>query len=256
MTSFANSGQRILNIAHEALKQNEKLPTAEAWANVLGLEAKTAKSDPHDVNQQLVLLRKELDLLEEKMSATEFSAPLYKPYIKRVRNAVTPGNITATWNNYKQQFTAETILALRYCSEILSDEPECDFEELENLLSKLSEFEQNLDSTSVNEPTYRFVKSQIEIIKNAIRNYPVAGGSAIRTAFSEGFSDLNAKAEELRDKEQGEFTTKIGGFWRDLKSAGKEFVEADRIAKAYIGLINTGQSLAENAISLLSGPSS
>jgi len=33
-------------------------------------------------------------------------------------------------------------------------------------------------------------------------------------------------------------------------------VEADRIAKAYIGIIDKGQSLAESAISMLSGPPS
>ena len=255
LTDFSNSGQRILNIAQAARQKNDKLSAAEVWAGVLGLEAKSATSDPHEVNQQLVLLRQELDLLEVQMKGSKFSESLYVPYIGRVRSAVTPSNITATWNNYKPQFTAETILALRYCAEILPDEPESSFEELEHLLSKLSEFEQNLDSTSMNGPTYRFVKSQIEIIKNAIRNYPISGGAAIQKAFSEGFSDLNAKSEDLVNEEQTSVTAKVGEFWRDLKSAGGEFVEANRIANAYIGLVNKGQSLAEGAIALLSGPS-
>ena len=254
LSNFSNSGKRILNLVQEALKQQDKVSTAEAWANVLGLDARVAKSDPHEVNQQLGLLRHELDLLEQNMKASGYSEPLYTPYIRRIRATVTPNNIGATWNAYKPQLNGETVLALRYCSEILEDDPATDFKELESLLSKLTEFRSNLDASSMNGPTYHFVVSQISIMEMAIRNYPIAGGAAIKKAFSEGFADLNAQAEELINEEQTEATARVGGFWRDLKTAGSVFVEADRIANAYIGIINKGQSLAEGAIALLSGP--
>ena len=35
--------------------------------------------------------------------------------------------------------------------------------------------------------------------------------------------------------------SKVGEVWSAMKVAGKEFVEADRISNAYIGLIEKGQ---------------
>jgi len=194
LTDFSNSGKRILNLVQKAQQQQNDISTAEAWANVLGLDSKIAKSDPHEVNQQLVLIRHELDLLEQTMRDTGFSDVLYSPYIRKVRVTVTPNNISASWSSYKTQLNGETVLALRYCAEILEDEPTANFEELESLLSKLSEFKAHLDTSSMNGATYQFVISQIGIMEMAIRNYPIAGGAAIRKAFSEGFADLNAKA--------------------------------------------------------------
>lgn len=255
LTDFTNSAKRILNVVNMARSQSEQPSAAETWATVLGLDPKANKQDPHEVNKSLVLLRHELDLLEQKMKASKFSESLYTPYIRKVRVAVTPGNISASWNNYKQNLDGETILSLRFCSEILDDEPAADFEELESILSRLKEFMASLDSSSINGPTYQFVVSQVRIIEEAIRSYPIAGNSAIKKAFSEGFSDLNARAEDLVQEEQTEVTSKVGEFWNALKSAGKEFVEADRMANAFISIINKGQSLAESAISLLPGPS-
>jgi len=256
LTDFSNSGKRILNLVQKAQQQQDKISTAEAWANVLGLDSKIAKSDAHEVNQQLVLIRHELDLLEQTMRDSGFSDVLYSPYIRRIRATVTPNNIGAGWNSYKPQLNGETILALRYCAEILEDDPTANFEELEALLSELTEFRSHLDASSMKGATYQFVISQIGIMEMAIRNYPIAGGAAIRKAFSEGFADLNAKAEDLVKEEETEATSRVGGFWQEFKSAGSKFVEADRIANAYIGIINKGQSLAEGAIALLSGPGS
>ena len=238
--------------------QNKPDPpsAAETWAEAFGLDVASSKTDPHDVNQQLTLLRHELDLLEEKMLASSFSESLFKPYIKRVRLTITTNNISASWKTYRNNLSPETILALRYCSEILENEPTADFEELEKVLSDLEKFKESINSSSVNGVTYDFVISQINIIEKAIKNYPIVGGAAIKKAFSDGFADLNVRSEDLAKEEETEVTKGIGKLWNNLKTAGNEFVETDRIANAYIGIINKGHSLAENVIAYLPGTGS
>jgi hypothetical protein len=237
-------------------KQPDQASAAETWATVLDLDVEQAKTDPHEVNQKLFLIRHELDHFEQLMKGSQFSQQLYVPYIRKIRSTVTPENISASWKNYKQHLDGEVILALRYCSEIIDDDPPVEFEELEKLLSQLKEFRESLDASHINGTTYDFLHSQISIIEQAIYDYPISGGEAIKKAFYDGFADLNTRAEDLVASEETELTGKIGKFWNNLKEVGKGFVEADRIASAYIGIINKGQCLAESAISLLSGPSS
>jgi len=256
LTDFSNSAKRVLNLVLAVQNKPDQKSAAETWAEAFGLNVASSKADPHDVIQQLSLLRHELDFLEEKMSATSFNKSLFQPYVKRVRAAVTISNISASWNNYKVNLNPETILALRYCSEILDNEPTSDFDELEKVLVNLKTFRESLDRSSINGVTYEFVISQISIIERAIINYPIVGGAAIKKAFSEGFTDLNVRAENLAKEEETEVTRTVGKLWKDLKVAGNEFVEADRMANAYIGIINKGQSLAESVIAYLPGPGS
>lgn len=90
--------------------------------------------------------------------------------------------------------------------------------------------------------------SQIDIIENSILDFPIKGGASVKQAFATGFSDINEKANNLVSDEDVAITSKVGGFWKDLKKAGDEFVGADRIANAYVGLIDKGQGLANTAI--------
>ena len=256
MKDYSNSAKRVLNLVLAVQTKPDKSSAAEVWAGAFGLDEAKAKTDPHEVIQMLSVLRHELDLFEEKMVESGFSDQLFKPYIKKVRSTVSPHNIGATWNNYKSNYSADTILSLRFCSEILEAEPSVDFSELEKLLSELEKFKDSLDSSTINGITYQFIISQIRIIENAIRSYPIVGGASIKKAFSEGFADLNDKAEDLVKEEETEVTRGVGKFWKDLKSAGNEFVEADRITNAFIGIINKGQSMAESVITYLPGAGS
>ncbi len=199
---------------------------------------------------KLGLLRDQVDLVQSSMGYTDFSSNLYKPHLDKIRKTVTVGNIAAGWNNYKPNLSPDTILSLRFCAEIIKDESEISVDELQNLLSKISELRSEIESSDIVGPTYDFIISQLNIIEDAIRDYPIVGGNAVKRAFKNGFSDLTERAEDLAGNEEVVATGKLGKIWKDFKSAGGEFVEADRIANAYIGLIEKGQSLSESVQSL------
>ncbi len=239
-----------MSCVEKAAKATEKESAAEVWAEILGLDKKTSKVDPHEVMAKLGLLRDQVDLVQSSMRSTDFSSNLYKPHLDKIRKTVTVGNIAAGWNNYKPHLSPDTVLSLRFCAEIIKDESEISFDELQSLLSKISELRAEIESGDIVGPTYDFIISQLNIIEDAIRDYPIVGGNAVKRAFKNGFSDLTERAEDLADNEEVVATGKLGKIWKDLKSAGGEFVEADRIANAYIGLIEKGQSFSESVQSL------
>jgi hypothetical protein len=73
MTDHINSAQRILTLIRKALQQSDKETTVQVWAETLGLDAKIAAVDPHEVQKKLGLIRTEVDLTKARMKGTQFS---------------------------------------------------------------------------------------------------------------------------------------------------------------------------------------
>ncbi len=253
MEVFNNSARRILNILNKLPNAASNDTAFIAWSRALDTVENISQQDIHELQRKLGLLKKELDLLQNSMSLTTFSGSLYLPYIKRISETVSIANLDSAWANYANQLGPEVMLCMRYCSEILPSDPNVKFEELEELLSKIKSFRQEINNSSLPNFTCQFVNSQIDIIENAILDFPIKGGIAVKQAFAEGFSDLSDKADSLAEDEVIAVTSKIGGYWKDLKKAGDEFVIADRVANAYLGLIDKGESLANSIISCLPG---
>lgn len=255
MKDLTNPAKRILDLVHQVRAKPDQLAMSEVWGASFGLDIDLVKSDPHQVYEKLRLVRGELDLLQELMEETNFSQSLYKPYIQRIRNTINVVNIGASWGNYKGNLTEDTLLALKYCAEIIPSESSVDQEELERILSAIHSLKQEIESSTLSKGMYAFLISQLQIIENAIQNYPINGGDSIRKAFSEGFTNLAVQADKISNEndEDKKEASKVASVWTSLKSVGKEFVEADRIANAYVALIEKGQDASEAVIGLLGG---
>lgn len=256
MSEFTNSAKRILKLVEQLADKPDQPSAAQVWAEVFGLDAEKANTDPHVVYTRLNLVREEVDLIDSLMRDTKFSEILYEPYLSRVRKAVSVNNINASWNNYKNNLQPDTILALKYCAEILPSEPLLAMEELQGVLDKVYELRQEINNCHLSRGIRDFLISQLSIIERGILEYPIKGSSAIKRAFHDGFSDLASHADNLEKEEDKVEASKVAGIWSSLKTAGKEFVEADRIASAYINLIEKGQAVSKVVIMFLNSDAS
>lgn len=247
---YSNSAHRILNIIQIAAPSGGNNPTTTVWANVFGLDAELAKSDPHFVHQKLTLFRAELDLLASAMATTGFSEKLYKPYINNISRTVSVTNIGAAWSSYSSNLGADTILAINFCAEILPDESECDFDSLTEIIDSITKLREQVENSDLHEVTKSFVLSQISIIEKAIQNYPITGVDSIKRAFSEGFSDICSRADNIRE-EDADIRSKVGEFWVKLRKVGGAAVEADKIVSAVVKLVENGDKLKDGIAGLL-----
>lgn len=239
-------------LIEQIAQKADHMPTGHAWAEVLGLEAQGITNDPHPVQAKLKSIREEIDLVEKLMTETTFSQALYAPYLDRVRKTVSVSNIDSPWANYKQpNLQADTILALRYCSEILLPEPSISIEELQLVLDKVNELRSEIENIQLSRSVHDFLLRQLDIIENGIHDYPIKGGNAIKNAFKEGFSDLASNADSLEKEADKAEVSKIARVWGAFQAAGKTFVETDRIATAYVNLIENGQNASQALIGLL-----
>lgn len=253
MTRLTNPAKRILELAQEARSKPDNSQLLEIWGEVFGLEKETIKNDSHLVYEKLALVRSELDLLLKLMNETAFSPSLYEPYLKRIRNTISVNNLSIPWAKLKNNLQDDTLLAIKYCSEILPSESDIDPQDLEKILATIKKLQSELENSSLSAGMYRFLCDQLVIIEHAIQSYPITGGSAIKKAFAAGFTNLAENADNIShsNEQDKEKLNEVAGIWSALKSAGKEFVEANRIATAYSEIIEKGQKASEAVIGLL-----
>ena len=248
---MTNSAHRILELVQKASGQPDDKSTAEVWASVLGLDENTAKSDPHPIYAQLQLVREEVDSIGRSMSATKIPVDLYAPYLERVSKTVSVTNFAAPWRSYKKHLQPDVVLCLKYCSALLPEEEPIEHEELQDILDRIQELREEIENSSLSSHVCDFLAGQLDIIEKSINQYPIKGAESIRKAFSEGFADLATRADDLRNEDDREEAAKVAGIWASLKRAGNAVVDADRIATAYVNLIEKGHTAAEAVTGLL-----
>ncbi|MBP6188923.1 MAG: hypothetical protein KA440_08190 [Azonexus sp.] len=245
MNEFANPAKRLSRLIEDVVQKQDSISTAVVWAEALGLDPTLAQNDPHEVQAKLTVLRQEVDLAAKLMADTPFSKDLYEPYLSRVRSTISVGNISASWNNYKHYLEVDTRLALKYCAEILPAEPEVSTEELQTVLDSVHRLRQEIEGSALAPAVREFLLNQLAIIEKGIQDYPIRGGSAIRDAFKQGFTEFGSHCDVVKTDQDEMETSRVVKVWSSFKTAGKEIVEADRIASAYVGLIDKGQDAAK-----------
>jgi len=242
---YSNSAKRILNILKTLNNQPGNLSAAKVWAQTLGLESDNIEEDTHEIHKKLGLLRTELDLVEMQMMNTSFSKELYLPYIKDLKKIFSPSNILAEWNSYSQHINGTNLLMLGYCSEILADEDSIDFEELENLLSKLHEFKSAIENSNINNASNNFIINQINIIQQAINDYPISGNKVLINSFDKGIMEIIKNQELISEPENKNHTNKMLDIFNEFREVTKNITDIDKTVSSCLGLINKGSALLE-----------
>lgn len=255
MEDLNNPAKRVLQLVNQVKTKNTNLAMSVAWGDVFGLDSELVKRDPHEVYDKLRLLQKEIDIVERLMEESVFSNDLYKPYLDRVRNTIALNNLSATWNNFASNLSPDTMLALRYCCEVLEDEDAVDKEELQEIFNSIQTLRQDIGNSSISPSMYDFLMSQLDIIERAIQSYPITGGAALGKAFSEGFTDLASRVQDISESSDADYeeASKVSKVWGNLQTASKGVTQADGVANALISLYGKGQNAVEPLLNILSG---
>jgi hypothetical protein len=244
MDEYTNSATRLLALIGKLQTGANSLPIALAWAQVLGLDVEQTKEDPHELYAKLGLLRHELELVQKQMESERFSEGLYKPYLGNIRKVISVSNVESQWGNFKTLLNGETILALRYCSEILPRDTAIPMSELEGLLQQVVELKQEIENSSFNQEIKEFLLRLLTIIETGIRDYPVSGGGAFTNAFHEVVrAASNDGPSEMTADNSGYI--KVMQVIKKCWSLSKEVVHGDRLLTIFGDKLEQGQLLLE-----------
>jgi hypothetical protein len=247
-----NSASRIYDILKKASQEGDNQQTFQAWSNVLGIQLSDVVSDSFKVSEAIALIRNELDLVEAEMDSTRFSDFLFKPYLNSCRQALQVTNLSVGWSSFRSHLSAETLLCLQYCSEIIPRNDQLvEAAELEELLQSVHELSCKLQESNLSPTIKELIKKHLSLIYAAIHKYPISGTRALRDGLRAGMNEIVEDQEIIRANSNEDEVSSLINLWGRFKKAGNGVIEADKIANAAINLIskaNDGITFFQNLL--------
>lgn len=200
-----NSAYRLSEIVQAALKAPEKTSTVDVWASIFDIDVTDKHEKISTVSSLLSALHSELNLVRRQMDETDFSESLYKPYLRKVENAISGQSLSTPWQSFKQNLTPDAVLALRFCSEILpkQEDPIAE-EDRDEILDTISKLEDLLANTSLSPSIVNLIHNQIGLIRRALGEYSIIGIKAVKKAVHTATGELVEHQEEVRQNAASE----------------------------------------------------
>jgi hypothetical protein len=168
------------------------------WLRVFNIKGTDTTRDYVLVNHRLHLLIDEAALLGDKLHLLSVSPGVYKPYLAKLDNALSPSIIHAKAQHVRQYLTEDVYTGLAFSSELLPEEEEGisadDFREIVDLVNQL---ELMLQDSSFPSSLVVLIRRHIRMAELAIAEYPIRGAVAIKDAVKFAVGDLAFEAGVL-----------------------------------------------------------
>jgi len=198
-----NSAFRLYRFVQKMVPQQPPtLQTAQVLLNAFGVPK---EAPPREQNAALArimaLLFGELELLVSALKAAGHSGEAIQS-IARPFDSLSGPALANQWQHLVQGFSA-SLPVLRFAGESLLDDGEAiSPEELIDLSNSIEALRKQVEETTLPQEVKRFVYEQLDIIKRAIRDYPLAGPKAFKTAVQEAVFHLGEHAEVVAEIEK------------------------------------------------------
>ena len=148
--------------------------------------------------------------------------------------------MSQAWSQSVALFQA-SLPVLRIFGEGLPDEgPAISKEDLASLDTLVVNLRREIEKSDLPETVKRFVYEQLDIVERAIKEYPIAGINAFRTAAKDTVFNELEHPEEAKEFEQTESSSK-------LKAIIVRVREMSRVVLAFGKLLAAGNSVVETA---------
>lgn len=189
MPDSYNAAYRVKNIFERALALRVKNEddALHVWATVFNVQEEDENKLMAEVIHRLTHLREQLEIIRSGMEAQEYDSNLYDKEIQDLLSTTQVRTIRATWhNNHARWIKPEVRKALLFWPQILdSDEEPIDEGELDDTLSSLLQFRNDVESSDLPDPVRTFILEQLAIIERAIHLNKIIGAKAFGEAAYE-----------------------------------------------------------------------
>jgi len=245
-----NSASRLYDILLKASHQADNQQIIKVWEKVLGLEQGNLEASSFKVSEALALVKNEIDIAESQMELTEYSQELYKPYFQRCHKALSVTNLTSGWSGFRPNLKEDTLLCLRFCSEIIpKDDYSIEKEELEEILQLVQELSEKLKDSNLPPSLKKIIEKHLSIIYTSIHKYPISGTKSLREGLRAGMNEIVEEESTIKANTDKTEVFSVLGIWSKFKKVGNGVIETDKIANGTINLIekvNDGVGLLQH----------
>lgn len=191
-----NSAYRVSAILR-AMSQRERGPVMDQWAAVFGVEETDPGLRSIAVARLVGLLREQIDMVQHQLAGAEYSENTFGPQIASARAVVTAENLSADWADFRAKLTADVVHTFLIFSETLPiKETQLSNEELDAFGKLYKQVAEQIEDGYIPRQVKGFLKQQMRLIANGVREYHVQGIQGFQRASIEcAMQAINRPAE-------------------------------------------------------------
>jgi len=232
MPQNINSASRLVALLRKIPSYPENTQAVEVWAILFGVNATNPNKKSGEVSERLNAMYRELEVVRDQMAKANYSEKLYWPATEKVENALSMMLLPGSWNNARQYLTAETLIALEFCSEILPDEEaQITSEELAEIDTRIEELSALLSDSQLPERLRALIEHHILLIRRAITEYPIAGARVLREAGRTALGEIIEVKESFDANCDAHEMIKLGALWKKVNEAADIALKAEKLAQ-------------------------
>ena len=232
MPKNINSASRLVALVRNIPNCPDNTQTLEVWSTLFGVTEENPIKKSGVVADRLNAMYRELEIVREQMAKANYSENLYLPATDKIECALSMLLLPHTWNSARQFLTAETLIALEFCSEILPDEEtQISSEELEEINLKFEELSSALIDSQLPERLRALIEHHLSLIRRALDEYPISGAKILREAARTAIGEMIEVNELVESNCKSTEISKLGALWTSVNKAADIALKAEKLAQ-------------------------
>lgn len=232
MPKNTNSASRLVNLLSNIPGHPDNTQTLEVWANVFAIEEPNPNKKSAAVAELLNAMYRELEVIRKQMAAGDFSESLFAPSMMRMEHALSSLLLPGAWVQARQHLTAETLLALAFCGEILPDEESViEPSEIAEIKFQVDELQALLTQSTLPIRLRVLVEHHIALIRRALAEYPIVGAKALREAAHTAYGELAEAQDAVTANKDAPEISKLGSVWKKVNDATDLALKAEKLSQ-------------------------
>lgn len=244
MSNNINSLYRIHKLVANIPAVQQNTQVSEVWARIFEINESNPRKKAALVAERLGWALQELETAQLELFNTGHSESLYEKAVSDLEHAFSPMLLSNTWNNVQQYLAAPTIQTLAIYTQVVPNEEELiQDDDLNELYARISELEEFLKSSKLPNRLQTLIKRHINLIRQALAEYSIAGAKALIKARRSAIGELIELKGQFDDvsKESVELN-KLAELWEKVNNVADTALRVS-------GLIEIGKKVIELLLS-------
>lgn len=180
-----NSAFRVSSILR-AMTSKDRGAAMDQWAAVFGVDDNDTGLKSIAIARLVGLLREQIDIVESQCAAADYSESTYSAQMAGARAVATAENLSAEWSEYRARLTADVIHSfLIFADTLPNKETQLSGEELDAFSKQYKQVMLQIEDGYIPRAVKQFLRGQMKIIANGVREYHVQGIQAFQRASIE-----------------------------------------------------------------------
>jgi hypothetical protein len=249
MAEKQNSAFRLLHFCRRMVEQTPgNQTTAQVLLRAFGEKgnSQTARQETVQVARVISLLSSEVELMIGESNRLGFSESSRQPIVNAFERFSISG-LASQWQASRLPFV-NALPLLQIFAEGLGDEGALIAEpEIVSLSEAIGTLRLDVENSELPDDVKQFVYEQLNLIERAVRDYPLAGAKAFKTAMREAIFHQADHVEAVETLKKTKQMITFKAIWRKVCDLSKYAIDASRLLTAGDEIYSHGQKVAHTA---------